>query len=213
MENWKHVYASEIEQNEYNPRSISGSKLKKLKKSLEEFPEMLHKRPLVCTTNDSGGGYTALGGNMRLQALKELNFKEIPILLANDWTKEQRDEFVIKDNVSFGDWDWDILKTDWNIDQLNDWGIEQLISGQEDYFETEDNDFPGTEPSEGEPEPQPDEEPEPKPTTSDDKYSNFDIVLLYQNKMSLINKLKQIREDKQLEKNEDALMELVNNYK
>lgn len=132
MENRKFVHIDEVVQNEDNPRSISEEKLQQLKKSIEDFPEMLQKRPLVCITNDDGT-YTTLGGNMRLEALSRLNvddfpiLNELPILLADDWNEKQREQFVIKDNVSFGEWDWEILKTDWDVDQLNDWGIDDAI--------------------------------------------------------------------------------------
>lgn len=84
-----------------NPRIIKDDKFNKLVKSLSEFPDMLNKRPLVCFT-DKDGNYTVLGGNMRLKALKALNHKEVPIILADDWTEEQKNEFLIKDNVGFG---------------------------------------------------------------------------------------------------------------
>jgi ParB-like chromosome segregation protein Spo0J len=84
---------------------------------------MLNKRPLVCFT-DTDGKFVVLGGNMRLKAAKDLGLKELPIILADEWTEEQKAEFLIKDNVGFGEWDWNELNTDWDTEQLNEWGLE-----------------------------------------------------------------------------------------
>lgn len=87
---------------------------------------MMEKRPMVCVT-DVDGKLFPLGGNMRLKALQELKYKEIPdkwVVLADDWTEDKRKEFTIKDNVGFGDWDWDVLNVEWDIEQLSDWGLD-----------------------------------------------------------------------------------------
>jgi len=117
------VPISQIKPNPKNPRVIKDDKFKKLCKSIEEFPEMLEKRPLVCFT-DTDGKFVVLGGNMRLKASKEVGLKELPILLADDWTEEQKNEFLIKDNVGFGEWDWDQLANEWDIDKLENWGLD-----------------------------------------------------------------------------------------
>ena len=117
------VKISEIKANANNPRIIKDDKFKKLVKSITDFPEMLDKRPLVCYT-DVDGKYVVLGGNMRLKASQEVGLKELPIVLADDWTKEQRDEFLIKDNVGFGEWDWDELANDWDANKLTEWGLD-----------------------------------------------------------------------------------------
>ena len=114
---------SAIKANSKNPRVIKDDKFKKLVKSIQEFPEMLEKRPLVCYT-DVDGKYVVLGGNMRLKASQEIGLKELPIVLADDWTQEQRDEFLIKDNVGFGEWDWDQLANEWNAEKLDEWGLD-----------------------------------------------------------------------------------------
>lgn len=114
---------TQIKPNPQNPRTIRDDRFKKLVKSITEFPEMLEKRPLVCYT-DTDGKYVVLGGNMRLKAAKEVGLKELPVMLADDWTAEQRQEFLIKDNVGFGDWDWQQLASDWDPDLLADWGLE-----------------------------------------------------------------------------------------
>ena len=117
------VKISEIKANSKNPRIIKDDKFKKLVQSIREFPEMLEKRPLVCFT-DIDGKYVVLGGNMRLKASIEVGLKELPIVLADDWTQEQRDEFLIKDNVGFGEWDWDQLANEWDADKLDEWGLD-----------------------------------------------------------------------------------------
>lgn len=113
--------------NPSNPRIIKDHKFQKLKKSIQDFPEMMVKRPMVCVTDKADGKIYPLGGNMRLKALQELKYKEIPdnwIMMADDWTEEQRKEFIIKDNVSFGEWDFDVLFNDWGDLELEDWGID-----------------------------------------------------------------------------------------
>lgn len=88
-----------IKPNPQNPRVIKDDRFAKLVKSLTDFPQMLDKRPLVCFT-DTDGKFVVLGGNMRLKAAKEVGMKELPVVLADDWTEEQKKEFLIKDNQS-----------------------------------------------------------------------------------------------------------------
>jgi hypothetical protein len=113
----------QIKPNPKNPRVIRDEKFTKLKKSLQDFPQMLEKRPLVVFT-DTDGKYVVLGGNMRLKAAKELGIAELPIIVADDWTEEQKAEFLIKDNVGFGEWDWSELQADWDVEQLENWGLD-----------------------------------------------------------------------------------------
>ncbi len=135
------VKISEIKANSKNPRVIKDDKFKKLVQSIREFPEMLEKRPLVCFT-DVDGKYVVLGGNMRLKASIEVGLKELPIVLADDWTQEQRDEFLIKDNVGFGEWDWDQLANEWDTELLDKWGLDipnfdtEVLEAEEDDFDT-----------------------------------------------------------------------------
>jgi len=134
------VPISSIKPNNNNPRIIKDDKFKKLVKSIQEFPDMLNKRQLVCYT-DTDGKYVVIGGNMRLKAAQELGLKELPILLADDWTQEQRDEFLIKDNVGFGEWDWDQLANDWDAGKLDDWGLDVWQSEPDvDYSILDEND-------------------------------------------------------------------------
>lgn len=114
-----------IKPNPNNPRLIKDDKFKKLVKSIQDFPEMMEKRPIVCVTDTDGKLYP-LGGNMRFKALQEIGYKEIPetwVVLADEWTVEQRNEFVIKDNVGFGEWDWDQLANEWDVEKIEEWGL------------------------------------------------------------------------------------------
>jgi ParB-like chromosome segregation protein Spo0J len=119
----KLVKISEVKPNPKNPRIIKDGKFQKLVKSIQEFPDMLNKRPLVVFT-DVDNKYVVLGGNMRLKACKEIGIKEIPIIVADEWTEEQKNEFLIKDNVGFGEWDWDSLANEWDAEKLDDWGLD-----------------------------------------------------------------------------------------
>jgi ParB-like chromosome segregation protein Spo0J len=122
----KLVKISEVKPNPKNPRIIKDGKFQKLVKSIQEFPDMLNKRPLVVFT-DVDNKYVVLGGNMRLKACKEIGLKEIPIIIADEWTEEQKNEFLIKDNVGFGEWDWDSLANEWDAEKLDDWGLDLPI--------------------------------------------------------------------------------------
>jgi ParB-like chromosome segregation protein Spo0J len=122
----KLVKISEVKPNPKNPRIIKDGKFQKLVKSIQEFPDMLNKRPLVVFT-DVDNKYVVLGGNMRLKACKEIGLKEIPIIVADEWTEEQKNEFLIKDNVGFGEWDWDSLANEWDAEKLDDWGLDVPI--------------------------------------------------------------------------------------
>ena len=128
------VKISEVKPNPKNPRLIKDDKFKKLVKSIQEFPDMLNKRPLIVFT-DVDGKYVVLGGNMRLKACKEIGLKEIPIILADEWTEEQKAEFLIKDNVGFGEWDWDNLANEWDTEKLDEWGLDVPIIMDEPSYE------------------------------------------------------------------------------
>jgi hypothetical protein len=119
----KSVKITEVKPNPKNPRIIKDDKFRKLVKSIQEFPDMLNKRPLIVFT-DTDGKFVVLGGNMRLKACKEIGLKEIPIILADEWTEEQKAEFLIKDNVGFGEWDWDQIANEWDAEKLDDWGLD-----------------------------------------------------------------------------------------
>ena len=124
------VSIKQVKPNPRNPRIIRDEKFKKLVKSIQDFPDMLNKRPLVVFT-DTDGSYVVLGGNMRLKAMNELKFKEVPVIIADEWTEEQKAEFLVKDNVGFGEWDWEMLANDWDSDQLSEWGLDIPVFGHE----------------------------------------------------------------------------------
>ena len=105
--------------NQNNPRYIKDDKFKKLVKSIEGFPKMMNLRPIVVNEE-----MVVLGGNMRLEACKKAGLKKVPIQIAEGYTKEEQDEFIVKDNVGFGSWDWEILANEWNDEKLIDWGLD-----------------------------------------------------------------------------------------
>jgi len=117
---------SEIKYNPDNPRLIKDDKFKKLVASIKEFPEMLKIRPVVINK-----GNMILGGNMRLKACQEAGLKEIPVIKVDNLTPEQEKEFIIKDNISFGEWNFDILTNEWEKDSLNEWGMDLPIYNNE----------------------------------------------------------------------------------
>ena len=112
------VPVSSIHPNPNNPRKLDKGKFQKLVQSIKDFPEMLDKRPIIVADG------VILGGNMRHKAAIAAGLKEIPIIDASDWTQEQRDQFIIKDNLSFGEWDWDILANEWDPVALELWGLD-----------------------------------------------------------------------------------------
>ena len=112
---------SEIKRNPNNPRVIKDDKFIKLVDSIRSFPQMLRIRPIV--VNSDG---VVLGGNMRLKACTEAGLKEVPVIVADDLTEEQQREFIIKDNVGFGEWDWELLSKEWEADDLESWGLDVL---------------------------------------------------------------------------------------
>jgi DNA modification methylase len=132
------VKITEVKVNPNNPRLIKDDKFKKLVQSVKDFPEMLNIRPIVVNKD-----MIILGGNMRFKACKEAGLKEVPIIIT-DLTEEQQKEFLIKDNVSGGEWDWDILANEWNADDLKDWGLDlpldynEVLEAEEDDFEVPD---------------------------------------------------------------------------
>jgi len=128
------INIEEVKSNENNPRFIKDHKFKKLVKSIKEFPEMLKLRPIVVNAS-----MVVLGGNMRLKACKEAGLKEVWILKADELTEQQEREFIVKDNVGFGEWDWDILGNEWDTQQLEDWGLEVIPF--EDVLEAEEDDY------------------------------------------------------------------------
>lgn len=114
----QNVPIQSVRGNDRNPRKLDKEKFQKLVQSIKDFPEMLQKRPLIVADG------VILGGNMRHKAAIEAGLKEIPIIDASEWTEEQRKQFIIKDNLSFGEWDWDVLANEWDAAELEEWGLD-----------------------------------------------------------------------------------------
>lgn len=119
------IAISKVIPNSDNPRYIKEEKFKKLVQSLKDFPEMANARPIVVNQE-----MVALGGNMRLKAMQEAGWSEVPVKIV-DWSEEKQREFIIKDNVGFGDWDWDELANTWDAEELNEWGLDLPIDLEE----------------------------------------------------------------------------------
>ena len=124
----KKAKISDIKVNPNNPRLIKDDKFKKLVKSIKDFPEMLDIRPIVVNKD-----MIILGGNMRYKACKEAGLKEVPIIIT-DLTEEQQREFLIKDNTSGGEWDWNMISNEWDVEQLGEWGVDVPINLSPDEF-------------------------------------------------------------------------------
>ena len=116
------IKLSTIKPNPNNPRLIKDERFKKLVKSIQEFPKMMELRPMVINADN-----IVLGGNMRLKALQELGYKEIPnewVKKASDLTEDEARRFIIADNVGFGEHDWELLANEWDVEQLEEWGLD-----------------------------------------------------------------------------------------
>lgn len=189
--NIEKVKITDLKSNPNNPRVIKDDKYQKLLRSIKEFPEMIEIRPIVVDKD-----LVVLGGNMRLKALKDAGLKEVSVIIADQLTEEQKREFIIKDNVGFGEWDWDILANEWDQEELEDWGLDVWQSDPGDFFDTEDKKNEAAE----------------KPTGSDDDYSVFELIMLHENKLLLIDTLNKVKNNYLFEKQEDALMEILRIY-
>lgn len=189
----KKIATSKIKLNPNNPRLIKDDKFKKLVQSIKDFPEMLDIRPIVVNAD-----MIILGGNMRYKACVEAGLKEIPVIVADKLTEEQQREFLIKDNTSGGEWDWEMLANEWDAEDLKDWGLDvpTFESNTGDYFDT-------------------DEElniEKEKISATSDEYSTFELIMLHENKIVLLETLNKIKSEFLFEKQEDALMELIRQY-
>lgn len=133
------IKISELKKNPNNPRILKDAKFEKLKNSIKEFPKMMELRPIVIDNNN-----IVLGGNMRLEALKALEYKLIPntwVKKASELTEDEKQRFIIADNVGFGEWDWDILANEWDVEQLEEWGLDVWQQAPEvDYSILDDDD-------------------------------------------------------------------------
>ena len=176
----------------HNPRVIKNDKFRKLVNSIKEFPEMLKVRPIVVDEENM-----VLGGNMRLRACLEAGLKEVYIIKASEFTEEQKQEFIIKDNSSFGEWDWDLLANQWDINDLSDWGINIPAS----YF---DDDV--------EPEFDMDELDKDLDTYINSKVKQITMYFDNQQYEYALAKLQEIMEERELESNTDVIIALLEEY-
>jgi ParB-like chromosome segregation protein Spo0J len=120
------VNIKEVKSNTANPRIIKDGKFKQLVQSIKEFPEMLELRPIVVNAD-----MVVLGGNMRLKACIDAGLKEVPIIIADSLDEAKQKEFIIKDNVGFGEWDWNVLANEWEVEELAAWGLDLPIFAEE----------------------------------------------------------------------------------
>lgn len=188
----KKVKIAEVKPNPNNPRLIKDDKFRKLVKSIQEFPDMLSVRPIVVNKD-----MVVLGGNMRLKAIKEAGYKDIAVEIV-DWSEDQQKEFIVKDNASFGEWNWDDLANNWDEEQLVEWGVDTWVSkSNDDLLELDAK----TE-----------EESTNIPKITDEGYSLFEIVMLHENKVHLFDVLNQVKKEFLFDKTEDALMEIIRVY-
>jgi hypothetical protein len=188
----KKVKIAEVKPNPNNPRLIKDDKFRKLVKSIQEFPDMLNVRPIVVNQD-----MIVLGGNMRLKAIKEAGYKDIAVQIV-DWSEDQQKEFIVKDNASFGEWNWDDLANNWDEEQLVEWGVDAWVNkGNDDLLELDAK----TE-----------EETSNAPKITDEGYSLFEIVMLHENKVHLFDVLNQVKREFLFDKTEDALMEIIRIY-
>jgi len=188
----KKVKISELKPNPNNPRLIKDDKFRKLVKSIQEFPDMLNVRPIVVNQD-----MVVLGGNMRLRAIKEAGYKDVAVQIV-DWSEDQQKEFIVKDNASFGEWNWDDLANNWDEEQLVEWGVDAWVNkGNDDLLELDAK----TE-----------EETSNAPKITDEGYSLFEIVMLHENKVHLFDVLNQVKREFLFDKTEDALMEIIRIY-
>jgi DNA modification methylase len=133
----KKVSITEVKPNGSNPRIIKDPKFKQLVQSIQEFPEMLELRPIIVNSD-----MVILGGNMRYKACMDAGIKEIPIMIADSLDEAKQKEFIVKDNVGFGEWDWDVLANEWDVEELAHWGLDlPLDFGTEIELEAEEDDF------------------------------------------------------------------------
>jgi site-specific DNA-methyltransferase (adenine-specific) len=127
---------NKIKSNPNNPRVIKDDKFKKLVQSLKDLPEMAQVRPIVVNQD-----MIVLGGNMRLKAMKEAGWKEAPVAVV-DWDEDKQRQFIIKDNVGFGEWDWDMLANEWDADEIESWGLDLPVDlAVQEEIEAEEDDF------------------------------------------------------------------------
>jgi hypothetical protein len=191
------VKISLVKSNPNNPRIIKDDKFKQLVKSIKEFPEMLEIRPIVVNSD-----MIVLGGNMRLKACVEAGLKQVPIIKASTLTPDQQRQFIIKDNSGYGEWDWELIRKEWNLNEIGEWGIEIppfIANGELLNLEPENN-------------AQGDYGAGPGNSKTSNDYSLFELVMLHTNKLKLVEILNHIKAEDKLETLEQAMMSLIKSY-
>lgn len=183
---------NEIKANAENPRTIKREQLERLKDSIKAFPQMLYLRPLIINKDK-----VILGGNMRLKALKELNYSEVPVIIVEDLTPEQEKEFVLKDNLNYGEWNWDILSTDWDLTSISNWGLDIPKWVNDD---------------EAEPEFDEDINHNYLDTYINSKIKQIVLFLSAEQYEETINNLQRIMENEGLESNTEVILHLIEKY-
>lgn len=184
------VKTSDLKLSDNNPRFIRDDKFKKLVASIKEFPEMLEKRPLIVDENN-----VILGGNMRYRACLELKIKEVPVIVASGWTQEQKDQFQIKDNITFGEWDFEVLANVYEVKDLIDWGMDSYSFGTagmnlhvSEMLDDEEEEEEGSSESTALPI---DKE---SPKITDDGFARFEIIIPESEKRFIVDLIAQVAE-------------------
>ena len=190
----QHLPITQIKLNPNNPRVIKDNKFKQLVKSIRDLPEMGNVRPIVVNQD-----MIVLGGNMRLKAMQEVGLEIVPVTIV-DWDEDKQRQFIIKDNIGYGEWDYEMLANEWDEVELKDWGLNVNFDNVNDYFEIDNK----TQDKQNE---------NQEPSVSDDEHSAFSLIMLHENKLYLLDILNKVKEKYFLEKQEDALMEIIKKYK
>lgn len=191
------VPIAEVKRNPNNPRIIKDWKFDNLVQSIKDFPEMLGLRPIVVNSDN-----VVIGGNMRLRAAKEAGLKKIPIIVASSLTPAQQDEFMIKDNNNYGEWDWDKLANEWDSDKLKiefHLDIPYAIRKMDDMLLGLD-------------ELNQEEEVNKRPSRMDDDYTVFDMIVRVTTKKAIIEVLNKVKNEMQLTSMEEALLYIIKKY-
>tara|TARA_R100000808_G_C2119161_1_gene130872 strand:+ start:494 stop:1105 length:612 start_codon:yes stop_codon:yes gene_type:complete len=178
------VDIDKVVSNEKNPRFISPEKLEEVRNSVEEFKKMLKIRPIVVNEN-----MLILGGNQRYRVCKELGFQKVWVYKEDNFSQKEQEEFIIKDNITSGSWDYDILQTDFDVQEVVKWGIDSFHfeSKMMDTFFGEDEETGNTI-----------QEAELKPKISDDGYVKFEIIIKEEEKHNLIKAINKVKQEQGL---------------
>lgn len=187
---------SELIPNKKNPRIIKDHKYRTLYKSVRDFPEMLVARPIVIDENN-----IVLGGNMRLKVAKDLGLKEITVIKLTDLSESQKNEFIIKDNLNYGEWDFELIKDQWDLNEVVEWGMDLNLDLE--YFSDDQND----DNSDGS-----DNDNKDNKNAPDNDYTQFELVLLHSNKLLIMKAISDVKAEFKYDKIEDALVHIIKHF-